>query len=304
MLRGMKVWPAGWSPSGGLSRGGLGLPALPGRGRARPPAAAPAANLRPSPRAEAEARALAFASRHGRGAFKALSRQQVARGAIARLHDPNRIAQGASSLCGPAALVRSVAAVDPVGYVDYVTQLFEFGRAKLHSLEVEAGEDLRAYDPGNQLDHADWIALASLRDSENYFFDYQAVDNEFAGITLPSHLEGWFHKVGFTRVVNDTNLIIDKDVSNVRAANELYKQDYWVCLFINANMLSSTDMSSGSFSANHWVVLSSRVRLAGDQIAFTVFSWGAGFNPVPPIGRTMSVEAFLDNYYGYVAAKY
>jgi hypothetical protein len=270
----------------------------------QPPRAAAQPSIRRSPRLEAEARAFAFAARTGRGAFKASSREQVARGAIERVMDPNRIAQGASSLCGPSALLRSVASVDPVGYVDYITQLFEFGRARLRKLEVEAGEDLRDYDPGNQLDHADWIGLASLRDSENFFFDYQAVENEFAGITLPSHLEGWFSKAGFTRVINDTNLIIDKDVENIRAANELYKQNYWVCLFINANMLSREDMLSGSFSANHWVVLTSRVRLLASKIAFSVFSWGQGEYPVPRVGSTLAVDAFLDNYYGYVAAKY
>jgi len=301
-LRGINPWPVGWSA------GGFGVGHLIGslNGAPRPVRAAPAraSQVRLSPRLEAEEHARAFAARRGPGAFKCLIREQVAKGALERVRDPNRIAQGKSSLCGPAALVRSVASVDPVAYVDYVTNLFEFGRARLRALEVEAGEDLRDYDPGTKLNHADWIALASLRDSENFFFDYQAVENEFAGITLPSHLEGWFEKVGFTDVINDTNLIVDKDVSNVIAANELYKKNYWVCLFINANMLYPEDMSSGSFSANHWVVQSSRVRLIGSQINLTVFSWGEGFNQVPPVGRAMAIDDFLDNYYGYVAAKY
>jgi hypothetical protein len=52
------------------------------------------------------------------------------------------------------------------------------------------------------------------------------------------------------------------------------------------------------------VVLSSRVQLLGDQISCTVFTWGQGFYRMPPVGKTVSVDSFLDNYYGYVAAKY
>lgn len=242
--------------------------------------------------------------RKGRGAFKALSRDQVARGAIDRVYDPNRISQEASSLCGPAAMVRAVASTDPVAYADYIIQLFEIGQAKLRRLEVEPDEDLRAHDPGVQINPADWIALASLRDSENWFFDYDEVDDPIAGITFPSSLASWFRRAGYTSVFNETNLMVDKDLANIRAAHELYKRNYYVCLFINMNMLDADEMLSGSFSANHWVVLSSRVTLVGNQISFTVFSWGAGFNPVPPLGKTMSIDAFLDNYYGYVAAKY
>ena len=80
--------------------------ALPGR--APPQPSKPKPGPRRTPRAEAEARLLAFAQRKGRGAFRALSRDQVARGAIDRVYDPNRIEQMASSLCGPAAMVEDV----------------------------------------------------------------------------------------------------------------------------------------------------------------------------------------------------
>lgn len=276
--------------------------ALPGG--APPQPSKPKPGPRRTPRAEAEARLLAFAQRKGRGAFRALSRDQVARGAIERVYDPNRIEQKASSLCGPAAMVRAVASNDPVAYADYIIALFELGHGKLRRLEVEPDEDLRAYDPGMQIDHADWIALASLRDSENWFFDYDEVDDPIAGITFPSSLADWFRRAGFTSVYNETNLIIDKDLANLRAANELYKRNYYVCLFINMNMLTEKRMQSGSFSADHWVVLSSRVQFPGNQIKLTVFTWGEGFYDVPLLGHSLTVDAFLDNYYGFVAAKY
>lgn len=278
--------------------------ALPGR--APPQPSKPKPGPRRTPRAEAEARLLAFAQRKGRGAFRASSRDQVARGAIDRVYDPNRIEQMASSLCGPAAMVRAVAATDPVAYADYIVQLFELGHGKLRRLEVEPDEDLRAYDPGVQINQADWIALASLRDSENWFFDYDEVDDPVAGITFPSSLAGWFRRAGYTSVYNETNLIIDKDLNNLRAANELYKRNYYVCLFINMKMLDEDEgeMTSGSFSADHWVVLSSRVNIVGSHVKLTVFTWGDGFRPVPPVGKSLTIDAFLDNYYGYVAAKY
>jgi hypothetical protein len=256
-----------------------------------------------SPRDEARALVAAFAVRAGGGVFAHVQRGDVARGLSARLDQPSLISQEQSSLCGPAALVFNLATHDPLAYARYVVDLYERGTADVRRLHVKAGGDLRAYDPTGKIDPADWIALASLRDSENFFFDYQSVDDEFAGITLPSDLESWFKKIGYRQVVNDTNLISDKDEANIREANRLYKDDYWVCLFINDKLLSAKTQNSGSMTASHWVVLTSEVALSGGTIAFDVFTWGDGHRHVPESG-TLTVGHFKDDYYGYVAAKY
>lgn len=259
------------------------------------------------PREQARALVADFAGRAGGGAFPHIHRADVAQGLRVRLDHPSLISQEQSSLCGPAALVFNLATNDPVHYAQYVIDLYEKGAANIRRLHVHAGSDLRAYDPTGRIDPADWIALASLRDSENWFFDYQSVDDEFAGITLPSDMESWFKKIGYSKVVNDTNLISDKDEANIRAADRLFKDDYWVCLFINDNMLSAAKQDQGSMTASHWVVLTSPVTIAGGNISFDVFTWGQGHHQVPDPGRgshPLTLAHFFDVYYGYVAAKY
>lgn len=260
-----------------------------------------------TPRDQARALVAAFAARAGGGVFPHIQRADVAYGLRARLENPSLIAQKSSSLCGPAALVFNLATNDPVHYARYVIDLFERGVADVNKLHVKAGGDLRAYDPTGLIQPADWIALASLRDSENFFFDYQSVDDEFAGITLPGDMEAWFKKIGYRSVINDTNLMSDKDEANIRAADRLYQDDYWVCLFINDNMLSADTQDKGSMTASHWVVLTSPVTIAGGAISFEVFTWGKGHYQVPapgPGSHPLTLAHFYDVYYGYVAAKY
>lgn len=126
------------------------------------------------------------------------------------------IDQGTSSLCGPSALVRTIALTDPLAYVTFIISLFETGRGEIGDLKVAAGDDVLNYDPGLQVPAVDWIPTAIIRDSENWFFDYQAAENQFAGITLPSHMEEWFKKIGFREVINDTNLALSKNENNLR----------------------------------------------------------------------------------------
>jgi len=257
----------------------------------------------PSAQDRAKALVAAFAGRTGPGAFKNIVRADVARGLTARIDHPSLINQAGSSLCGPAALLFNLATRDPVAYAKLIIALYEHGEAHLAQLYVKAEKDLKNYDPKGKIEPADWIGLASLRDSENWFFDYQSVDDEFAGITLPSHLEGWFKKIGFSKVVNETNLVFGKAESNIREADRLYRDDYWVCLFINANLLSAADQGSRSTTPDHWVVLQSNVDITASTISFDVYTWGDGKRHVPSV-PPLSLGQFSHNYYGYVAAKY
>jgi hypothetical protein len=301
----------------GLSgRGGFALPGSLGLGdlgssKAIQQWIAASANAPKPPSIQDRAKALVreFSARAGGGSFVHIVRGDVANGLLARVDHPELISQRASSLCGPSAVVFSLASRDPVAYVRFVIALYEKGVARLNRLEVSAGKDLREYDPKGRIDPADWIAVASLRDSDNWFFDYQSVDNAFAGITLPSHLQAWFTKIGYSEVINDTNLVLTKDEKNIREAARLRSDNFWVCLFINDQALDPDLQDSRSLIPVHWVVLTSDVTIAADNISFSVFTWGQGSYAVPQpppagVARPLQVSHFLRNYYGYVAARY
>lgn len=261
-----------------------------------------------SPLAAAYARVDTFAAGSGAGAFKRISRARVAAGLRLRLADPDGINQGPSSLCGPSVLVRAVAATDPLGYATFVISLYETGHGQIGDLKVNAGSDLLDYDPTNMPEPADWIPIASLRDSENWFFDYQNPDNMVGGITMPSAVESWFKKVGFHEVINETNVAFTKNEESLRRASELWSKNYWVCLFVNDDMVSDqiADVRSRSLTPSHWIALTSAVTIAPDKssVSFTVFTWGEGHRRVPyDPADTLSLADLLHNYYGFVAAR-
>src|SRR6185312_6875494 len=302
--------PGGTTGTFGSTRP-TGVPA-PGGGAVPTPAASSGAAPKPSPMAAAQAKVAAFASGTGAAAFKKITRAAVARGLSARLADPNGIDQAGSSLCGPSVFIRRIAATDPVAYVTFIIDLYQSGKGHIGDLKVEAGDDLLDYDPGTHIEPVDWIAIASVRDSGNWFFDYQDVNNEVAGITMPSALESWFRKVGYRDIVNQTNVFLTKDEDCLRKASELYGKDYWVCLFINGQMLDPEDKDhhgshSGSTTPDHWVALTSPVDISPDKkvVKFTVYSWGQGHRPVPYTGSDkLSVKDICGNFYGFVAVRH
>lgn len=241
-----------------------------------------------------------FAERIGIGVFPSVARRDVAAGLKERIDDPGKINQSMTSLCGPASILFDLAGAKPLTYAQFGIDLYEVGVANIGKLHIVPGADLRVYAPPAGIDAADWITLASIRDSENWFFDYEAVGNELAGITLPHELADWFRSVGYTDVRNDTNLVINKDEANAREASNLFQRGFRVSLFIGANLLEKP--GSGSPTADHWVVLVSPIRFEAGTIEMHVFSWGNGRRRVPLQGVLLT-DAFLKNYYGYVAAR-
>lgn len=245
-----------------------------------------------------------FLKRSGRVHFKKLNRYEVGVGLLMRLANPGLIRQGEASLCGPAALLFNIANSTPILYVRYAIDLFEKGKASLGRIYVNPGSDVRNYSPpGAQVD---WLTMASLRDSENWFLDYDSAGKELAGITLPGELMDWFRKAGYRDVREDTNLsaAFTKGKATIDEANRLLAAQYCVCLFIGASMLEEKNQAKkGSIADRHWVVQRTRIEYAGDNVSFKVFTWGDGEYKVPEGSKRLSYDQFTNNFYGYVAAK-
>lgn len=257
---------------------------------------------------EARQLILDFAARTIPTAFPGLSRDEVAEGLMARIEDPGLLNQGPASTCGPANLLFDIANRRPLEFARFGVELYENGQGTIGRLVIRPGRDLRAYrPPPGSINHADWLLMASIRDSENWFFDYDEVGDQVAGITLPGELAEWFQKAGYTDVRNETNLLLTKGLDNLREADELGQQGFRVCLFINSNMLYAESQNNFSLTPDHWVVLTSRMQFTNPgelSVQFTVFSWGLGRRTVPQFaGSFIPVNALLKNYYGYVAAR-
>jgi hypothetical protein len=220
----------------------------------------------------------------------------------------------------------------PSIYQTFVRELYEKGEAMLGSLRVKPGTDCKNFDPSGKMAAADWVALAGLRDSENLFFDVDALSqpwplswiNGIAGISLPNHLESWLGATDFSIVENNTNLYFTKGPDDFRRAAKLFSEGSEVILFVDLAGLLKGARASSWFSQiftlpNHWIVLREVMKLTDESVEFTVFSWGPpdqnkdapwdddrvfnGNYMVPQDPIKMTLEHWSRYFYGYIACK-
>ena len=282
----------------------------------------------------------AFSQGKAPGAF-AVSRKEVAAGLRQRVHNPSAVYQASTSLCGPSALVRTLAGDVPDRYARFVTDLFEDGVAKLGTITIQPSNLVRYQQVRagrGSIAPADWIPLASIRDSENGFFRIISpkdnVLNRAAGITLPAELVKWFKGLGYRKVVNQARLVAGVyDEKKLVEINNYFDKRYHVLLLINANILGGpAEQTESSKTPDHWVMLTSPIKTTLDlnlppagsasgklanprgeaplntraNVSFTVYTWGDERWPVPsPSGndpaKPLRLVDLLRNLYGYIA---
>ncbi len=250
-----------------------------------------------------------FLQKSGRAYFPRLDRDDVGVGMLMRLANPGILKQGEASLCGPAALLFNVVSDNPVMYARFAIDLYEKGKGKIGRLLIEPGKDVRGYlpplappNPDDLIHPVDWMTMASIRDSENWFLDYDTADKAFAGITMPGELAQWFRMAGYSDVREETNVYFTKGAGTLDDASALFVKGYRVVVFVNMQMLQATNQTKSSNIPNHWVVLRSKIDRSGGKVKMTVFSWGEGEYQVPH-GSDLSLDDFSKNFYGYVAGK-
>ena len=266
-----------------------------------------------------------FEARASSGVFSGIVSKDVADALTERLGSAVKIDQDQTSLCGPAVVMFNLTRDDPLKYAQFVIDLFERGRAQFGNLDITVHDHLKQYvPPPRMINVADWIALASLRDSRQFFLrHYKSVKDDLAAMTYPGAIVEWFQKAGYPVVLNETHLTVPggstrayyelsrvmgtgdrrrgsdppKPEINARKASDLHKQGYMVCLLIHSNMLEIGKQRKASPWANHWIVLISPVKFYGTYVECTVYSWGAEYYVALPN------EDFAKNYYGFVAAR-
>lgn|SRR5262245_23773575 len=249
----------------------------------------------------------AFAKNTRTPAFVHLIRGEVAQGLRTRVNDPTLINQGMAGVCPSACLVYEEARDRPFHYVNFVTQLFDYGRSRLRNWEITAGYFLRNYaPPRGSVYPADWIPMASIRDSQNWLLPY--ADTSWNGGAHAYQLANWLRKAGYTSVENNSTLFFNAPEENLRRASDLHGMGWKVILVIDCNVLEPPATRPANRKLNHVVVLTSRVsfRDVGGirTLDFTVYTWGRNMQMIPRGSLAMRLDDFLRYYYGYVAARY
>jgi hypothetical protein len=237
------------------------------------------------------------------GEFSRLHRAQIAAELAERVMDPTKINQGQVGVCVPAAFAYNIAKTRPEEYVRAIIELFDNGQTTLGKWKLTPNEDLKRYAPPVEakIAEADWIIMASVRDSENWFFDYSSTKDD--GGVSDREYQDMLSKAGFMDIQNDSASVLHEDADNLKKADELYSKEYQVSLRIDAAALGNPAklISTG----NHRVVLASNVRTTFSNplspVSMDVVTWG-GTRPLP--STPMILQEFLNFYYGYTAAKY
>lgn len=273
------------------------------------------------------------ARRSGGNLWKSITRKDLADGLLLRIDDPEKINQGHAGLCAPASLIYSLANDDPVSYARASIELWETGRTAIGGLKIKAGSDLMNYQlPATKtVPAADWVILASMRDSENWFFDYESVKDD--GGTRPGEIVKWMENMGYQDVIDRMNGLFKSSSKTAKEASDLHSRGYKVLLRIHTNLLDETDANDGSWRGNHIVALVSPITFnlttvrhqgktqcfrdpPGPQVCYTppetsyetgtlsfkVYTWGSVRNV--PYSGTLTLLGFINSYYGYVAGKY
>jgi hypothetical protein len=242
-----------------------------------------------------------FMKRLGQPYFPKLNRDLVGVDLLMRVANPNIINQRSAGVCGEVSLLYSLAFDSPAVYAKFAIELYENGKAKLGRTPVEPGSDCRNSAPPAGIAHGDWLTAASLRDSENWFFDYDEVGGFAEGSEL-GELARWFERAGYTDVQYANNLIMSRDSGDINRINRLYNSGYRVVLRIHSRLLYADKQAQSSYGGNHIVVLRSPINITGQSVQLTVYTWGKGQYRIPQ-GNPLSPSQFLEHWYGYVAAK-
>jgi len=181
------------------------------------------------------------------GMWTGIRKADIVEGLRERISNSSLVYQAGSPLCGPAVFTYELATDDPVAYAKAVIDLFTGGPAVIGTLLLKPKTDLIFNPFTGGVDPADWVMMASLRDSSNWFFDMESVDDYVGAATIPSTMASWLQTVGFSKVINQTNLWYAKDSSSLMRASSYLTQEYRVLLFINSAMVHAKTQTNLSW---------------------------------------------------------
>ncbi len=240
-----------------------------------------------------------------------------------RVKNPELIDQGEAYLCGPAAFLYCLIKASPAVYVKYMLDLWEFGEAKIGSINIKPSRACRSFNTsGYRIKTIDWMALASLRDATNFSTEFDHPKAGLAGITWPNDMVDWFKSANFSSITSDLNRTNTNDISSLIKVNKLNSSTNHAILLINSLDISHTSSKGKSFLAlpNHWVVLDREIIVGGlplsslpqknksiedyysHKIEIYITHWGQSnyswhtYNA----NSSLTLGQFLNSYYGYL----
>ncbi|MEM7772706.1 MAG: hypothetical protein AAF327_19620 [Cyanobacteria bacterium P01_A01_bin.37] len=220
------------------------------------------------------------------GMWPHLEKAKVVETMRARIAKPFHLDQKQQPFCGPTSIVFELIRKQPIRYVQMCQQLFEQGMCQGTTRILEASPYLRKASKEMDMAQADWMLIATMRESENLLFPVDphapTLVRNIAGMTKSWEMKGWVKEILGYSHVDYYHAYLLRDIAALHQAKKAIAQGGVAFALVTAGgMFSKEEMLTHSDSKSvkkvalpdHWIAL-----VDIDDIPQT-FSWrGIAYN--------------------------
>ncbi|MEM8922198.1 MAG: hypothetical protein AAGD35_01775 [Actinomycetota bacterium] len=213
------------------------------------------------------------------GLWQAIDKSSLLANVRQRRQRAETIDQETSNFCGPTSIAHELARTQPRRYVELCRQLYETGGFWSRTKRVEADARLRADAVGQGMEPADWMLIATMRNSENTVFkvesDATGLMSGLQGMTFPWEIKGWAKEILMKDDVDIDVCAVFGELDAIKRAQEVYDQGGSVFILLNMAVLKKGEPTIPPFP-DHWVVFRGNLDLsdADRRVGFDVYTWG------------------------------
>ena len=263
--------------------------------------------------------------------FRWFDREKIKEELKERMDKPWLADQNSTSLCGMACLFYLLIKEKPDIYYKYVLALHQYGEVKYNNYITKPNDILFSKNPNEkgypyiiefgkkkEMPLCDYITLGGLRNTENSF--YKGGDEEFAAINWPNLMVRLckeflgYKDVDYRGIYNpikkSTKYDMKETLKMIKDINIQMENGYHLILLIDSDLISLTEDSLFESLEYHWVVLETPISVDENcwdgegriipHVNFKVYSWASKDQY---LARPISIEHFINNYYGYIKVK-
>jgi hypothetical protein len=234
-----------------------------------------------------EAELRAFEASSVQGAWSQIDKAGLIADMRATIADPvSEVYQGSSAFCGPTAIVFELVSRMPRRYVRLCRSLYETGSFEARTATVTASEGLRDAPVGQGMSVADWMLVATMRESENAVFGVDpnagATLGGVQGLTTPWEMQGWTSEILGKQNTAISTTYVWGEIDAIRYAEQVYAAGGVAFLLIHDVLLDKSDDSTVPPWPTHWVAYRGGLTESEGGVGFWVYSWGS----VEPVSKT------------------
>lgn len=219
----------------------------------------------------------------GRGAWPYISKPELLADIQSKVTNPFAVNQGSTPFCGPAAIVFEFVSREPFYYLLACGALFEEGEFKARTKTVRASQKLRKSHVKSGVSVADWMLMATLRESENELFEIDQTSGSFAaGPTTPWEMKGWASEILLLENCEFESTFVYGEFEAMQMADAARRAGGVAFPLVHTSLLTGSTSSLSPTYPEHWISYLGNLeiddgvwwRWDSGNIGFDCYSWG------------------------------